>query len=258
MTNIRWRRLLLAILGTTLTLAALLLVGAYGSIFYAHSKAQHLVAEVRNLEPGATPIEYAQKLVERYGGEEYDAHSYFFVEGSDRKYTSPDPCLDGVLSYAIYASPPLILTRTVQAFPMLQRVGLHPWFVSLAIHQKDGIVTCYSQNVMFIRPDGQEVEASASLELRNPQSLVEQKTYEPDSFVSRNYYHHTRVTVLREASAEQKSRAFKMALSCTVSLGGCYFPCQIMPVGWLDSLRDRQSHGWGLPEGADDPRCPAY
>jgi hypothetical protein len=199
-----------------------------------------------------------KNLVERYGGEEYDARSYYGYVGRDAKYASPDPCLGEALSYAVYAHPPLILMRAIQAFPALQKLGLHPWFVSLAIHHKDGIVTCYSQNVLFIRPDGQEVAGSADLNLRNPQSLVEKKAYEAESFVSRNHYHKTRVDVLREASAEEKSRAFQMDLSCTVSLRGCYFPCQIIPLGWLDSVHDRQSHGRDLPEGANDPRCPAH
>lgn len=258
LTRIRWRRLLLAILGTTVTLAALLLLTSYATVYYAHHKAQKLLDEVRTLGPGKTSVEDVKKLVQRYGGEEFDANSYSFVEGSDKKYTWPDPCLGEALSYAIFANPPWIVMRTVYAFPVLQKIGLHPWAVSLNIHRKEGKVTCYSQNVLFWRPDGQEVEATASLNLRNPQSLVEQGVYEPESFVSRSHYHHTSVNVLREASSEQRDRAFQMDLSCTVSLHGCYFPCQLMPLGWLDSLRDRQLHGRGLPEGADDPRCPAH
>jgi hypothetical protein len=246
------------VFGFALTLVAFLLFSAYTTILYAHHRAQKLLGEVQALVPGKTAIGEVKNLVQRYGGEEYDAHSYYGYVGSDAKYSSPDPCLSEALSYAVYASPPLILMRAVQAFPKLQAFGMHPWFVSLAIHHKDGIVTCYSQNVMFIRPDGQEVSGSADLELRNPQSLVEQKAYEAESFVSRNFYHKTRVNVLREALAEEKTRAFQMDLSCTVSFRGCYFPCQIIPLGWLDSLHDRQAHGRDLPEGANDPRCPPH
>jgi hypothetical protein len=255
--RIRWRRLPLAILGTTFILAALLLLTSYATVYYAHHKAKKLLGEVRTLEPGKTSVEDVKKLIQRYGGEEFDAHSYSFVEGSDKKYTWPDPCLGEALSYDISANPPWIVMRTVYAFLALQKIGLHPWAVSLNIHHNEGKVSCYSQKVLFWRQDGQEVEVTASLNLRNPQSLVEQGVYEPESFVSRSQYHQTRVEVLRGASAEQKNRAFQMDLSCTVSLGGCYLPCQIMPLGWLDSVRDRQSHGRVLPEGADDSRCPA-
>jgi hypothetical protein len=255
--GIRWRRTLLVPVSITFTLGTLLLLTSYITFRYAHHKALKLLAEVRTLEPGKTTVEEVKKLVQRYGGEEYDAHTYSMVEGSDKKYTWPDPCQDDAPSFAVYASPPLFLTGTIQRFPILQRIGLHPWFVSLNFRQKEGKITCYSQNALFIRPDGQEVEADADLTLRNPESPTEKKTYEPESFVSRNYYHVTRVSVLREASAEQKSRAFQMDLSCTVSLRGCYFPCEIMPLGWLDSVRDDHSHRWGLPEGAGDRRCPA-
>jgi hypothetical protein len=257
--GIRSSRLLWKILWITAAFAGLALLSAYVANFYAHHKALELLAEVGTLEAGKTTVEDVQELVRRYGGEQFDAHTYIGYEGSDKKQVWPDPCLGEALSYAIYASPPLILTRALQAFPVLQIFGLHPWFVSLNVHQKEGRVTCYSQNVVFIRPDGQEVEASASLTLRNPQSLTEQKTYQPESFVSRNYYHQTRVEVLPEASTAERVRGFKIDLSCTVSFRGCYFPCQIIPLGWLDSVRDSQSYGRDmLPEGADDPRCPAH
>jgi len=207
--------------------------------------------------PARRPISDVQKLVERYGGQQYDAHSYYGYVGSDAKYASPDPCLGEAMSYAVFANPPSIVLGATQALPALQRIGLHPWSVSLAIHQKGGVVTCYSQNVWFFRADGQEVEASANLNLKNLDSLVEHQAYEAMSFVSRNRYHHTRVDVLREASAEQKRRGFQMDLSCTVSLRGCYFPCQIVPLGWLDSVREGESHGRELPEGTHDPRCPS-
>lgn len=256
--RIPWRRLLFAILGIAVTLVAIVLLISYISVYYAHHKAQKLLDEVRTLEPGKTSVGEVKKFVQRYGGEEFDAHSYSFIEGSDKKYTSPNPCLGDALSYAVFVSPPSIVMRAVEGFPTLQRIGLHPWAVALNIDHNEGKVTCYSQAAVFWRPDGQWVEATASLNLRNPLSLVEQRAYEPESFVSRNYYHHTVVNVLREASAEQKSRAFQMDLSCTIRLRGCYFPCQLMPLGWLDALRERQSHGLGLPEGANDPRCPAH
>jgi hypothetical protein len=254
----RWPRLLWRIFVFTLLLVVLVLLSGYATISYAHHKAQKLLLEVRTLEPGKTTVEDVKNLAKRFGGEEYDARSYYAYVESDKKYLSPDPCLGEALSYSIAASPPLTLLRAIQEFPTLQKLGLHPWYVSVAIHHKDGKVTCYSQNVWFFRSDGQQVQASANLELRNPQNLAERKPYEADSFVSRNLYHKTRVDVLPEASVEEKTRAFQMDLSCTVSLRGCSFPCQIIPLGWLDSVRDRQSHGRELPEGANDPRCPAH
>lgn len=239
------------------SLLALSLLGAYAAIFHAHCRAQNLLLEVKSLQSGVTSVEHVKDLVKRYGGSEYDAHSYDAGAGGKR-HAAPDPCLGDDLSHSIMVSPPVTFLRVVQRFPMLRAIGLHPWYVSVGIDHKDGKVTCYSERVTFFRPDGRVVQGSASLELRNTESLVEQQLYEAESFVSRNWYHNTRVTVLDEAPANEKARAFQMNLSCTGSLRGCVLPCQIIPLGWLDSVRDSQSHGRDLPEGADDPRCPAH
>jgi hypothetical protein len=241
-----------------LLLFLLALLSGYAVMFYVHHKAQELLLEVRTLEPGKTTVEEVKNIVTRFGGEEYDARAYYGYVGSDKKYAAFDPCLGESLSYAIVVNPPMTLFRAIQKFPALQILGLHPWYVSVAIHHKDGRVTCYSQRVAVIRRDGQEVQGTADLELWNPHGLAEKKPYEVNSYVSRSHYHNTGVSVLAEASKEEKTRAFQMDLSCTISLRGCFFPCQIIPLGWLDSVRDRQSHGWELPEGANDPRCPAH
>lgn len=161
------------------------------------------------------------------------------------------------MSYDIDASPPSTLIRTIEAFPSLQRLGLHPWYAELNIHHRDGKVTCYSQIVLFIRPDGHWVEESAELTRKNPSYLVAQKVYEARSFVSRGMCHDVSASLLPEASPPQKECAFRMDLSCTVSVRGCYLPCQISPLAWLDSVREAQSRGFDLPEGVNDPRCPA-
>ena len=50
LTSNRWHRLLLAILGITFTLDALLLLTSYITVYYAHHKAQKIMGEVRTLE----------------------------------------------------------------------------------------------------------------------------------------------------------------------------------------------------------------
>lgn len=62
-------------------------------------------------------------------------------------------------------------------------------------------------------------------------------------------YPKTRVDVLPEASTEEKKRAFQLKFSCIVSLHSCHFPCQIIPLGWLDSLRDRHLQAGTYPRG---------
>lgn len=254
----RRKRSLVWILGIPFALILLMWLVAYGADFLVYRKATRLLREAATLQPGKTTTDQVKNLLERYHGEEYDAHSYYSHQGGNAIYASPDPCLGENLSYAFYESSPRLLWRVIHAVPGLQFIGLHPWYVSLAIHHKEGLVTCYSQRVSFIRRDSQEVEATADLTLRNPQSLVEQMPYEAETFISRNRYHHTRVEVLREASREERDRAFQMNLSCVVSLHGCVLPCEIIPLGWLDSLHERQNHGFELPEGASDPRCPAH
>jgi hypothetical protein len=255
----RWARFAWKVFVFTFLFFVLVLLSGYITIFYAHHKAQMLLLEVRTLEPGKTTVEDVKKIVRRFGGEEYDAHSVWYAEGDGgKKHVSLDPCLGEGLSYSINVYPPRAILWAIEEIPILHILGWHPWSVGLMIHHKDERVTCYSQIVWFARPDGQEVTAHADLDLRNPESLFEQKPYEAKSFVSRRYYHAVHVFVLTEASAAEKTRAFQMDLSCTISIRGCFFPCQIIPLGWLDSVRDRQSHGWDLPEGANDPRCPAH
>jgi hypothetical protein len=252
-TRFMWRFVVVILLLFVLTL-----LSGYTANFYAYHKAQNLLFEVRMLEAGKTTVEDANRIVQRFGGEEYDARSYYGYEGSYAKYVWPDPCLGEDLSYAINVSPPGAFLRAIEKIPALQLLGWHSWNVGLMIHRKNGKVMCYSQIVWFTRPDGQEVEAQADLKQRRPQSLVEEQPYEAISFISRGQYHKTRVSVLPEASAEEKTRAFQMDLSCTISLRGCFFPCQIIPLGWLDSVRDRQLHSSELPEGGNDPRCPVH
>jgi hypothetical protein len=253
----RWSLLLGKLFALVLLLSFLALLIGYVSIFYAHHKAQQLVLAVQTLQAGKSTVEDAQKLVNHFGGSEYDARSYYTDENGDRK-PQYDPCLGSSLSYSIDANPPVTLLRVLQAFPALQKLGLHPWMVGVAIHHKNGKVTCYSERIMFIRSDEHVIEGYAEITERNPQSLIEERPYQVDSFVSRRYYHETRVIVLTEASAEEKRRAFRTELSCTVGLRGCYFPCRITPLGWIDSVHDRRAHGWELPEGANDSRCPAH
>ena len=235
----------------------LVLVIGHVTTFYFYHKALNLLAAAKTIEAGKTSAEEVKEIAIRFGGQQYDAHSYSSYGDSDRKYVQPDPCLDNSPSYSIGVSPPQPLFKAIQKFPALQSLGLHPWFVSVGIQIKGGKVSCYSQLVWFIRSDGQEVGASADLEQRNPDSILEKRSYQANSFVSRSFYHRTRATVLTGASAQEKTRAFQMDLACTVSFRGCYFPCQIMPVAWMDSAWERQSHGENLPEGANDPRCPA-
>jgi hypothetical protein len=241
-----------------LLLLASTLVSGYSANFYAHQKAEKLLLQTRTLEAGRTTVEEVKRIVQRFDGEEYDARSYYGYEGSDIKYVSPDPCLGEDLSNAINVRPPRALLWAIEKIPVLQHLGWHPWDVGLMIHHKNGKLTCYSQIVAFVRPDGQEVRAEADLEQRNPEGLVEKQPYEAISFISRHHYHGTHVSVLSESSEQEKNRAFSMDLSCTISLHGCVYPCQIIPLGWLDTVRDRQSHGSEMPEGANDPRCAAH
>lgn len=255
--TIRLAWLLSKALAFVVSLLALSLLSAYAAILYAHRKAQNLLLEVKSLQSGVTRVEHVKDLVKRYGGREYDAHSYD-ADAAGKRHAAPDPCLGDDLSHSIFVSPPVAFLRVVQRFPTLQAIGLRPWYVSVRIDHKNGKVTCYSERITFLRPDGHVVQGSAFLELRNSGSLIDQQLYEAESFVSRNWYHTTRVTVFDEAPANEKARAFQMDLSCTSSLHGCVLPCQIIPLGWVDSVRDRQSHGRDLPEGADDPRCPVH
>jgi hypothetical protein len=227
-------------------------------MFYAHHKAKQLLIEVQRLEAGKTTIAEVKRIVQRFGGEEYDARSYYDGAEGGEKHVMFNPCLGGNLSYGISVGPPAILVRAIQKAPTLHLLGWHPWYVGVTIDHKEGNVTCYSERVLLMRPDGQYVQASANFEQRNAESLVGVRPYEARSFVSRRQSHATQVIVLPEASAEEKYRAFRMDISCIASFGGCVYPCQLSPLVWLDSVRDRQSHGWELPEGADDPRCPAH
>ena len=251
-------RLVLKVLTLVLLLMVLTLVSGYSANLYAHQKAEKLLLQIKTLEAGKTTVEEAKRIVRRFDGEEYDARAYYGYEGSDVKYVSPDPCLGEDLSYAINIRPPRAFLWAVETIPALQHLGWHSWYSGLMIHHKNGKVTCYSQIVGFARPDGQEVGAEADLVQRNPESLVEKQPYEAISFISRHHYHGTNVSVLSEASDQEKNRAFMMDLSCTISLRGCSYPCQIIPFGWLDTVRDRESHGLEMPEGANDSRCPAH
>lgn len=240
-------------------LVVLALLSGYATISYARYRAQRLINAVRKLEAGKTTIEDAKILFKDFDVFEYDAHAVWYIEGEGGiKHVEPDPCLGEDPSFSFSVSPPRPYSWLVEKIPALNSLGWHWWSASVVVHQKDRKVSCYSQVVAFIRSDGEDLKGQADLQLRNPQSLVEMKPYEASSYVSRGRYHTTRVSVLTEASEAEKSRAFQMDLSCTVSRRGCFFPCQIMPLGWLDSLRDQQSHGFTLPEGANDTLCPAH
>ncbi len=253
----RWLRRLGKLVALVFLLSFAFLLIGYVSVFRAYCKAQQLVLAVQKLETGQSTVEDVQKLVSRFAGTEFDARSYYTDENGGRK-PQYDPCLGNGPSYSIDVNPPLTLLRIVQTFPALQKLGLHPWMVGVAIHHNNGKVTCFSERVMFIRSDEHVIEGHAEIKERNTQSLVEEQPYEVHSFVSRGRYHDIHVIVLTQATAEEKRRAFQMKLSCTVALRGCHFPCQIMPTGWIDSVHDRQAHGWELPEGANDSRCPAH
>lgn len=121
MPRLVWKFLILILL-----LLALTLLGGYIANFHAHYKAQKLLLEVKTLEAGKTTIEDAKRIVRRFGGEEYDARSYYGYEGSDAKYVWPDPCLGEDLSYAINVSPPRALLGVVEKIPPLQLLGWHP------------------------------------------------------------------------------------------------------------------------------------
>jgi hypothetical protein len=246
------------VLALILLLFVLTLLSGYTANFYAHQKAEKLLLQIRTLEAGRTTVDEAHRIVQHFGGEEYDARTYYGHMGSDARYVLPNPCLGDDLSYAINIRPPRAILWAIEKFPELQHLGWHPWYVGLMIHHKNRKVTCYSQIVGFVRPDGQEVGAEADLDQRNPEGLVEQQQYKANSFISRHQYHETHVRVLSEASDQEKHRAFTMDLACTISLHGCVYPCEIIPLGWLDNVRDHESRGLEMPEGANDPRCPAH
>lgn len=255
----RSARLLGKLSAVVLCACFITLLSAFLTSFYSYHRAQQLLLAVQTLEPGKTTVEDIQKLVKHFGGAEYDARGYYTDENGNRKPLY-DPCSgDGsTTSYSINVNPPLALVRAVMAFPALQKLGLHPWMVAVGIQHKDGRVTCYSERILFYRRDEHVIEGNAEVRKRNPQSLIEEEPYKADSFVARHSIHQTRVDVLTEAPEGQRRRAFQMQLACVVSPRGCDFPCQILPLGWLDSVRDRQAHGRVLPEGADDSRCPPH
>ena len=252
-----WPTILLRLFKVLLLLVFSALLIGYAFTFNAYRKAQTLLLEMQAIEAGKTTAAEVQALVKRFHAEQYDAHSYSKSGENERMYAQPDPCLDDSPSYGIGVSPPLLVFTAVQKFPALQLLGLHPWFVSVGIQIKGGKVSCFSQSVWYIRRDGQEIGASADFEQRNPDSIFEKAPYQVDSFVSRSFYHRTRATLLNGASAKERTRAFQMDTSCMVSLRGCYFPCQILPNVWTDTVQERHFRGESLPEGAGDPRCPA-
>ncbi len=165
-------RLVWKVLALILLLFVLTLLSGYTANFYAHQKAEKLLLQIRTLEAGRTTVDEANRIVQRFGGEEYDARSYYGFEGSNVKYVSPDPCLGDDLSYAINVRPPKAFLWALAKIPALQHLGWHSWYVVLMIHHKNGKLTCYSQIVAFARPDGQEVGAEADLEQRNPRVLL--------------------------------------------------------------------------------------
>lgn len=69
------------------------LLAAYASIYFAHRKAQKLLAEVDTLRPGTTTVQDVERRLRRYGGEQFDAHSYYGYVGSDKRCVEPSPCL---------------------------------------------------------------------------------------------------------------------------------------------------------------------
>jgi hypothetical protein len=251
-------RLVRKVLAFILLLFVLTLLSGYAANFYAHYNAEKLLLQIRTLDAGKTSVDEANRIFQHFGGEEYDARSYYSHMGSDVKYLLPNPCLGDDPSYAINIRTPRELLWAIEKIPELQHFGWHPWYVGLMIHHKNRKVTCYSQIVGFVRPDGQEVGAEADLDQRNPESLVQQQQYEANSFISRHLHHETHVRVLSEASDQEKRRAFSMDLTCTISLRGCVYPCEIFPLGWLDTVHDHESRGSEMPEGANDPRCPAH
>lgn len=240
-------RLFRRLFALVLCLFLLGLLTGYVSNFYAYRKARQLLNAVQALKAGKSTVEDVQKLLKHFGGIAYKAS-----EPPD------DFCRGNGWSYNITINSPVIVLQTIRALPALQKIGLHPWIVLVGIDQKNGKVTCYSTMIQLIRPDDHVIEGYAEVKERNPQSLLKEEPYQADSFVSRSYYHETRVVVLTEAPEEQKRRAFQMHLPCVLTMRGCDFPCQIIPLGWVDSVRDRQAHGRALPEGANDSRCPAY
>jgi hypothetical protein len=124
------------------------------------AKRSNWCLQFRLLEAGKSKVEDVQKLVNHFGGGEFEARSYYADESGGRKLQY-DPCLGNGLSYSIGLNPPVTLLRVVQAFPALQKLGLHPWMVGVAIHHKNGKVTCYSERIMFMRSDEHVIEGYA-------------------------------------------------------------------------------------------------
>ncbi len=57
------------------------------------------------------------------------------------------------------------------------------------------------------------------------------------------------VTLDREATVAQRSRAYTFSLSCLIKPGGgCDLPCDYLPLAWKDWESELKSSGWGFGE----------
>ncbi len=225
--------------------------------FILITERNNLFRRCSNYKSNKTNIEGVRRIVCRFGGEEIDSRPSRGQSAGVKRLGIANPCVGEDLSYVINVSPPLKLLMAIQRYPKLQLLGWHAWTIAVTVDHIGIEVTCYSERVLVLRPDGHTVTAFADFNQKN-NSLDANGRYEAESYVSRGQYHATRVTVLPGALASEKSQAFQLDLSCAITYSGCVYPCQVIPQAWLKSLRDRQSQGLNLPEGAGDPRCPPH
>jgi hypothetical protein len=218
-----------------LVLVVLALLGAIILDHLQRSRAQHLAAQIKLLAIETTGID-ATQIIQRFGGRKVEFPSP--KDGSGNSVLGISPCSDADAVYAIGTGPKYKLNRILAYFPGLDRLGLHPWDVSVSLFFKNQKLICFSETARTWQPNGDAVFAQVYMIFSQLPSL-DAKTYKVSSLRLRGNIYRLEVNVSSKSTVEERERAFTLDLRCVTTSAGCASPGEIMPLSWQRYLQTR-------------------
>jgi len=214
----------------------------YASNLQTQRQTDALFLDLKGLKIGESTDKEVRRIVQRYGGEAGLTASGFCNPQDDDGHSVA--ISNGTLNWL------------GQRSPLLRPFGNRVWTASAVFLTSNGNVCGILYFVRAFRGDGMSevavdvnyLQAFSSLDFTGPPYLVD--IYMRKGFLS------FKTTLTTNASAEQRTHALDINLTCLSHAGGCRTGCEIMPSAWLDFQRQAQSQGWPLPaEEQGDSRC---
>ncbi len=223
-----------------LVLAMLCLTASFIHIVYFRNKlrAQALLNDVRTLRVGVSSSADVQRIVEKYGGIEYEGGS------ADPGCPMPD-----ISYYAGVTN--LLLNRLGMRFPSLWFV-IRPRGAGTDFFVKDGKL-CYLQYAVdtYPAPHQWRLTVSGTMVPRETVGFPYDHPMPYRSFEAGGNHSILNAQATADASLEDRRKAFAFDLSCLSTFGGCHVACELLPSAWLDW----QAHGNPSPQQMNEPWC---